>query len=230
MTNQKISFAVEDIQIDDTNISNDPHFCSLSVDCFATGKSAHNTFVTEETLRKTANTILLKPLVFAINKRFNDLDTHTDDEVAGGFVPHNTPIIFKTLEDGRVMMNIKVLVWRFYSGRLLEYFSRDGGKKSVSVEIDVLDSVKDSNGLTEILDFVYCAVTCLGEMIQSAIPNAQAVMQFAQEFDEAKNAYLFASKYDELDFTIPESVKMNAKEALSLFNDVENNGKVSANP
>ena len=221
MTNKILSFSVEGIE--ELEYLDSSQFSLLSVDCFATGKSAHDTFVTEETLRRTAKTILLKPFVFAIDKRFDDLGTHEksgfDGEIAGGFVPHNTPIIFKTLDDGRIMMNCQVLIWNRYSGDLLKYFSRDGGKKSVSVEIEVSNSrVDEKSGLTELIDFCYNAITGLGDLVRPAIPNAEAVLQFSADFNKAKEEYLFASRYDDIDFTIPTSIKNSAKKALESKN------------
>lgn len=210
----KLSFSVEDIRVIDYELDAS-QFSLLAVDCFATGKSLHDTFVTEETLRKTANTILLKPFVFEIDENFDDLGTHSKKEVAGGFVPHNSPIEFKTLEDGRLMMSVQVLIWKRYSGKLLEYFARDNKKKGVSVEIEVYEAREDEKtGLTEILDFCYNAITALGDLISPAIPDAQAILQFSKEFEEAKNKFQFSSRYDELDFTIPADIKKNAKKAL----------------
>jgi len=213
---KKLSFSVSDINLSEDSVDTS-QFSLLVVDAFATGVSAHETFVTEETLRKTATTILQKPFVFAIDKNFDDLSTHTKDEVAGGFVPHNTPITFKTLEDGRTMMTVNVLVWKRYSGKLLEYFKRDENKKSVSVEIEVYDSVVDPiTGLLELKDFCYNAITALGDFVRSAIPNAQAVLQFSEEFALAKNSYIHSKKYESLDFSIPNAVISSAKQGLEF--------------
>ncbi len=211
----KLKFAVEDIHLLEDSSIDTSQFSLLRVDAFATGKSLHDTYVTEETLRKTAKTILQKPFVFVIDERFSDLGTHNSKEVAAGFVPHNSRLDFKQLEDGRVMLCVDVLIWRRYSNNLIEYFQRDGGRKGVSVEIEIFESRENSsNGLLEIVDFCYNAITGLGDMIQSAIPNAEAVMVFSKEFAEAKNGYELSSKYDEVDFTIPPQIKKNANKAL----------------
>lgn len=210
-----MKFAVEDIHLLDEEQVDKSQFSLLRVDAFATGKSLHDTFVTEETLRRTANTILQKPFVFAIDKRFDDLGTHQIEELPGGFVPHNARIEFKTLDDGRIMMSTDVLIWRRYSNNLIEYFKRDGGKKSVSVELEVLESKEDKkSGLLEISDFVYTCITGLGDMIQPAIPSAQAVLAFSKEYEE--DYIMEFGKYDELNFKIPSSVKNNAKQGLEL--------------
>lgn len=213
---QKMKFAVEDIHLLNEEQIDKSQFSLLKVDCFATGKSLHETFVTEETLRRTAHTILQKPFVFAIDKRFDDLGTHQIEELPGGFVPANARIEFKTLDDGRIMMSTDVLIWKRYSNNLIDYFKRDGGKKSVSVELEVIDSKEDEkSGLLEIVDFVYTCITGLGSLIQPAIPNAQAVLSFSKEYEDDYTIE-FGSRYDEVDFTIPKNVKTIVKKALEL--------------
>ena len=55
----------------------------------------------------------------------------------------------------------------------------------MSVEIEVFDSRQDEkSGLLEIVDYAYQAITGLGDMIQSAIPNAEAVMAFAKNYPQ----------------------------------------------
>jgi hypothetical protein len=208
-----MKFAVEDLRLVEEEIDRG-QFSLLRVDAFSTGRSLHDTFVTEETLKRTAKTILQKPFVFVIDERFADLGSHDSREMAGGFVPHNSRLDFKKLEDGRMMLSVDVLIWKRYSGKLIEYFERDGGKKGVSVEIEIFESRQDEkSGLLEILDYAYQAITGLGDMIQSAIPDAEAIMAFSKEYDEVYKME-FGSRYDDLDFTVPKTVKNAVKKAL----------------
>lgn len=210
-----MKFAVEDIHLLDNEQIDKSQFSLLRVDAFATGKSLHDTFVTEETLREKAKTILQKPFVFEMDSRFDDLGTHSDKEVAGGFVPHNSRLDFKKLDDGRVMLSCDVLIWKRYSNNLIEYFQRDGGKKGVSVEIEVFETREDKeSGLLELCNFAFQAITGLGDLISPAIPNAQAVMAFSKEYEEAYE--LEFGRYDDLSFKIPSSVKNAAKQGLEL--------------
>lgn len=211
----KMKFAVEDIHLLDDEQIDKSQFSLLRVDAFATGKSLHDTFVTEETLRETAKTILQKPFVFEMDSRFDDLGTHSDKEIAGGFVPHNSRLDFKKLDDGRVMLSCDVLIWKRYSNNLIEYFQRDGGKKGVSVEIEVFETREDKeSGLLELCNFAFQAITGLGDLISPAIPNAQAVMAFSKEYEEAYE--LEFGRYDDLSFKIPSSVKSAAQQGLEL--------------
>lgn len=210
-----MKFAVEDIHLLNDEQIDKSQFSLLRVDAFATGKSLHDTFVTEETLRETAKTILQKPFVFEMDSRFDDLGTHSDKEIAGGFVPHNSRLDFNKLEDGRLMLSCDVLIWKRYSNNLIEYFQRDGGKKGVSVEIEVFETREDKeSGLLELCKFAFQAITGLGDLISPAIPNAQAVMAFSKEYEEAYE--LEFGRYDDLSFKIPSSVKSAAKQGLEL--------------
>lgn len=55
---KKMSFAVENIQPIETETLDKSQFSLLRVDAFSTGKSLHNTFTTEENLRRNSETIL----------------------------------------------------------------------------------------------------------------------------------------------------------------------------
>lgn len=210
-----MKFSVEDIRLLDDSQVDKSQFSLLRVDAFATGESLHKTFVTEETLRRTAKTILQKPFVFAIDKRFDDLSSHVPEELPAGFVPHNSRLEFRELPDGRLMLSCDVLIWKRYSNNLIEYFKRDGGKKGVSVEVEIFDSKEDEkSGLLELIDFCFTAITGLGDMIQPAIPNANAVLAFSKEYDEVYE--LEFGKYDDLNFKIPQNVKSAAKQGLEL--------------
>lgn len=211
--NRKISFSVENIRLFEDNVDKS-NFAVLFVDAFSSGESLNNTYVSDETLKKTAHTILLKPFIFSIDEILDDLYTHSDKSVIGGFVPQNSPLEFKELSDGRLMLSCTVLVWKKYSGKLLDYFIRDGKKKSVSVEIEVYEEKKLPNGVIELLDFCYYAITALGDFVRAAIPDAQAVLQFSKEYRED---FQKEFGYENINFKIPDSVKKNAQKGLDLY-------------
>ena len=220
MENNTMRFSVEDIQ----DVTNPSHidisqFSLLRVACFSTGVSAHDTIVDEETLRRTASSILQKPFVFEYDIVFDDLGTHSDREIAAGFVPHNADIDFSYMADGSLMLYCDVLIWKRYSQDLVKFFQRDNNRKSVSVEIEIFDSEYDEEtGITKIKDFVYTCITGLGDMVTGAIDGAEAIMVFSKEYEEAKSDYekSFSSKYADIDFTIPKSIKNVCQDALGM--------------
>ena len=87
-------------------------------------------------LRDAESSIFRKPIVWAYDRNTNDIGSHDPAEVPCGFVPDDSNIQYKKLQDGRTMMSLTALVWKKYSGALLEFFKRDKDKKPVSVEID----------------------------------------------------------------------------------------------
>lgn len=179
--NSKISFAVEDVRVIDER--NDSQFAEVEIDVFASGLNKHDLYISTDNLKRTAKTILLKPLVFIYDRMFDDIGSHDINEVPGGFVPSDTPITFRELPDGRTMMTVFGRIWKRYSGDLLSFFKRDGNLKPVSVEMEVYETKERKDGLTEIIDFCYTAVTILGSLVTPAIPGAQmSVVKFAEEY------------------------------------------------
>ena len=185
MTNNKISFAIENVEMIDTNKNS--NFAVLSLDFFASGPNLHDMYVSENTLMRTANTIKNCPIVWAYDDKLDDIYTHTPDEVPCGFVPETSTITSRLLEDGRTMLSVVAYVWKRYTGELLSFFKRDGGKKPVSVEMVVYNTRQLPNNKLELTDFRYEGITILGSFVTPAIPLAQAsVISFA----EIKNEYM----------------------------------------
>lgn len=219
MVDKKLTFAVEDVRVTDER--NDSQFAEVEIDVFASGPNKHDLIISVDTLKKTAKTILMKPLVFVYDKIFDDLGSHSPNEVPGGFIPADSPISYRELSDGRTMMTILGRIWKRYSGELLSIFERDGDKP-ISVELEVYET-NDSrpDGLIELLDYCYTAITILGSMVTPAIPDAKmSVIKFAEEYEEDYKKE-FSNKYSELDLSIPESIKKNAEKAQSLHQEHE---------
>lgn len=198
MTN-KISFAVDNAEVIDSN--KDSNFAILSLDFFASGDNLHDMVVSEKTLMRTADTIKNCPLVWKYDARLDDVYTHDPEEVPCGFVPETSNITSRLLSDGRTMLSVVAYVWKRYTGELLSFFKRDGGKKPVSVEMIVYSTRQLPNEKIELLDFRYEGITILGSFVTPAIPLAQATVV---SFSEIKEEYMedleseFPTKYIEM--------------------------------
>jgi hypothetical protein len=225
---KKLSFEVETAEIVDVPV--DSQFATAHIRAFNTGKSLHDTWCDLEVLQRTASTLYEKPIIFELDKRFGDFGTHNDGvTVPAGFVVPNSAT-FTEEPDGRISLNVFAKIWKKYSGKFLEVFKdTDKSKKSVSVEMEVLNFEEMPNGLTNLLDFAYSAICVLGDYITPASPNSELEMlSFAKaERKEYKQAFEeeFASRYDEIDFGIPKSVKSAVKKALEKY---ETTGGTSA--
>lgn len=215
MSNTKIKFSVEDAKVIKENPNS--NFAVLSLDFFASGENLHDMYVSEETLMRTADTIKNCPLVWKYDPKLDDVYTHDKDEVPCGFVPETSKISTRKLEDGRVMLSVVAYVWKRYTGDLLRFFKRDGGKKPVSVEMSVYETRKMSNGLVEIRDFVYEGITILGSFVTPAIPLANAtVLSFSDLKEQYEKDVESEFHFAEINMRIPETVKNNAKKGLEL--------------
>jgi len=215
---KKLTFAVENIELMEE--SNDSQFATLRIDAFASGKNRHNLYISEDTLSKTSKTILQKPIVWTYNRTTDDATTHGENQLICGFIPQDSPIDFRKLEDGRTMMSVMGKLWTRYSGRMMEIFSRDK-TKSVSVEMEVFETLDNSEfSVPEITSFCYQCITVLGEMVTPAIPLAKAdLMEFAKKESEDYSIALleYSSRYETVDLSIPKKVKANADKGLELY-------------
>ena len=215
---EKLSFAIENMELIEE--ANNSQFATLKIDAFASGKNRHDLFISEDTLRKTATTILQKPIVWAYSRVTDDATGHSEDELPCGFVPHDSPIEFRKLEDGRTMMSVIGKLWTRYSGKMMDIFERDRSK-SVSIEMEVFEQDKNEEfGMPEILNFCYMCITVLGEMVRPAIPMAKAdLVAFAtkEKQDYEKALMEFSNKYGSIDMNIPKEIKANANKGLELY-------------
>ena len=208
-----LKFSVDRMElIDEINQS---QFAKVKIFAFASGQNAHDRPVSEDALKRSANTIYSKPLVWTFDKYTNDIGTHDIQEVPCGFVhKENNPIDFVRLDDGRLMLTVEAMIWKKYSGDILSLFERDGLEKPVSVEIQIIEEKENEQGQMEIIDLVYLCITILGSLVKPAISSAKAEIL---AFSIAKEEY-----NKNLTFQIPEIVKQNAQKGLILK---QNNSK-----
>jgi len=215
---EKLSFAIENMEVIEE--ANNSQFATLKIDAFASGKNRHDLYISEDTLKKTSKTILQKPIVWAYSRTSDDAMGHSEDELPCGFVPHDSPIEFRQLDDGRTMMTVIGKLWTRYSGKMMDIFERDR-LKSVSIEMEVFEQGDNKEfGMPEILNFCYMCITVLGQMVRPAIPLAQAeLVAFAtKEKQDYKEALLeFSNKYAGIDLTIPKEIRSNANKGLELY-------------
>ena len=215
---QKLYFSIEDANIISENP--DSNFAVLSLDFFASGKNLHDMYVSEDTLIRTAETIKNCPLVWAYDEKLDDVYTHDKSEIPCGFVPENAQVKTKKLSDGRTMLSVVAYVWKRYTGQLLNFFKRDGGKKPVSVEMTVSRTKRMESGLLELLDFKYEGITILGSFVTPAIPSANAsVLSFSQIKKEYDEAFEQDFHYVSASTKIPREVKENVQKGLEIIKE-----------
>ena len=199
--NDVLKFSVDNIELMD-NIEKSL-FRKVKIKAFATGENAHTMPIEEEVLRRGANTVYNKPILWKYNPYFDDAMGHEIDEVPCGFVPksEDNPVTFEE-HNGKLYIVIYALLWTRYCGRLIEIFNRDEMKKDVSVEIAVIEDNSEEYEKTKIQDFVIAGITLLGEIINPACKGCDAELL---EFSEDQKKYLNEMEFAENAITIDNS-------------------------
>lgn len=223
MENIKLYFEADQAEI--LSGFDSERFSIMRLKCFASGENAHNLGLSDEVLKQAENSIFNVPIVWFYDPMLDDAEGHNELEVPCGFVPQDSPISYERLDDGRLMMIVEqAVVWKKYSGRLMKIFSRDDGKKSLSVEISVKDfyHYEGQEEEYEILDFQYEAITLLGDFYQPAIKGAEAeVIRFTKDyFEDYKREFLFSNdKYSNINFSIPNETLDNIKMGIEMMEE-----------
>ena len=204
--NNFLRFSIDNINfVDEVEKS---FFRKIRIKAFSSGKNAHTLPVEEAVIRRNAKTIYNKPILWKYSKYFDDAVGHEEDEIPCGFVPENedNPLELKE-ENGRLYIIINALIWTKYSGKLIDIFKRDGNKKDVSVEMQIIDNRpnKQYENNVKIDDFVIAGITILGEMIEPACEGCEAELL---EFSKDKQRYL-----EELEFSKDRIEIDNSKES-----------------
>ena len=192
-----LKFDVDKIELIE-EISN-AQFAKAKVWCFATGVNSHKFDILLSALKLAEPTILQKPLTFAYDARRDDASNHSPSQVPCGFVPQDSKITYELSEDGRVFCCVEVLIWKYYSGRILEIFQKADGEKQVSVEINALEFIDQTDGSRAISAFVYRCITILGEAYNPSVKDAHAeIIEFSKAKEEYEKEYFSEVSVDEV--------------------------------
>lgn len=204
-----------------TMMEEDPtsRFAWAKIQAFSSDANRHDLYCDEETLKRTAPTIYNTPIMYDVVRQTQDFGTHTEagkSMIAGFAVPNSAEFI--RLPDGRLSFTILARIWKMYAPKVMEFFKRNDERK-VSVEMELLDTEPMPDGLTKMKDFVYTGIQLLGQTVLEASPGANIKMlSFSEEFEEYEKAVLQEFS-DELDFTIPDTVKKNSLMAIEYHKE-----------
>lgn len=221
-----IAFSVEGVELIDE--LSDSQFATADIEAFSSGDNLHDLVCSVDTLKKTAHTIYEKPVIFEVDPSFYDFGTHNEGVTvpAGFVVPGSAEFIER--DDGRTTLKVVAKIWKKYAQGFMRIFEFSEDKnKSVSVEIEIYDKKEDSeSGVSEMLAFAYAAITVIGDFFTPASPDAniQLTSFTKDDLDAEKREYQMAyrkefSRYDSLDFSIPDEVKSNSQDGLEMASD-----------
>jgi len=218
--NKHINFEVESADIIEENPNS--QFATARILAFSSSLNRHDMSCSEEVLKNTASTIYNKPVLYVYDARFDDLSSHADKpekSSIAGFVEPNSAEFIREENGGRLQLVVLTKIWKRYAPKVVELFRFSGGRKKVSVEMELIEAKERPDGILEMLNFAYTGVCILGDLVTEASMGAHMQML---SFSEADKEYLeaykaeFSSRYDDIDFTIPEEVKSNTKMGLDL--------------
>jgi hypothetical protein len=117
------TFSLADINIiREESQSDDIDFAYAKLDFLSDGYNGQNCWMTEETLRKWANTVLGKFITAKYSQWENDVKSHERDLDIVGYVPTTAEITFKKLPDGRTMASTECVISKIYATNVYEMF------------------------------------------------------------------------------------------------------------
>ena len=214
---KKLNFEVYKVEFEDD--ASEKHFSKARIHAFSSGKNRHNMICDVETLKSTAPSIYEKPILFEVKKKMygdEDFGGHTDEpKIAGFVVPDSAE--FKKLDDGRIGLIVLAKIWKHYAPDFMEIVSKKGeSNRRVSVEMELLESKKEPNGWTRMINFVYAGIAVLGKTVVEASPGANMQMVSFSSMDDKEAFFEKYAKYGNIDFSIPKTVSSNAKNGLEL--------------
>lgn len=183
------------------------------------GMNHHEKPISIETMRRAMSTLLNKFLVASFDGW--DFGGHDGNKMGIiGFFPHENDL--KIVEkEGRNYLVANAIISKNYASWAYDIFKRKD-TKDVSMEISVLETQVKDDGYEWITEFVFNAVTVLGNTHNPACEGSQVqVFKFStdellEKGEKAYKDFTFASRYDGIDFYIPKTVKENAQSGLDL--------------
>lgn len=175
-----VNFAVEDIkQIQFDDYSED-EYAIARVGFMSNRPNSHKLEISEEVLRKNANTVLGKWMVVKMDFMGLDAEGHDPQEHIIGFVPKDQDVEFVEDEDGYIRAYVTAVISKIYAKDYCKMFDNDN-ERAVSIEMKCnTENGKDMDD--KVLSFTIVGVTTLGKAIRPSIPESEvSFVRFSQE-------------------------------------------------
>lgn len=175
-----INFAVEDIEQIQFDDYDEKEFAIAKVGFMSNRPNSHKLEISEEVLRKNANTVLGKWMVVKMDFMGLDAEGHDPQEHIVGFFPKDQEIEFVEDEEGYVRAYATAVISKIYAKDYCKMFDGDN-ERAVSIEMKCdTENGKDMND--KVLSFTIVGVTTLGKAIRPSIPESDvSFVRFSQE-------------------------------------------------
>ena len=182
----KRNFSVDVIEkfVDD----DDPEFAYGTTLFLSTRPNSHGLIISEDVLRKCADTIKGKWLVCKVNPYTKDGEGHAIDECISGRIPENQDIRFEYDENGYLLAICDFVISKIYAEDVYNMFRYNDNHRSVSVEM-LTTGTELENGEVDndlITNFCIVGLTVLGKRVNPSSPGANAKLV---KFEEKANKF-----------------------------------------
>jgi hypothetical protein len=205
-----LHFSVDKFEL--LNQSEDSQLSKMRMWIVSEGNNKHNLPISWDAIVDAKKSLVGKPVLCSYNKYTDQFQGHEEDEVPIG-VFMSEEDIYEDNIDGKRWIYADCIIWKKYFPNVISVLQKQNGNTNISMEIELLEQEDDES----VKLFSFNGVTLIG--IEPAIPGSKGVMlKFSDMVEETKKILReeFANRYGELDFTIPPSVKKNAKKSLEL--------------
>lgn len=175
-----INFAVEDIEQIQFDDYDEKEFAIAKVGFMSNRPNSHKLEISEEVLRKNANTVLGKWMVVKMDFMGLDAEGHDPQEHIVGFFPKDQEIEFVEDEDGYIRAYATAVISKIYAKDYCKMFDGDN-ERAVSIEMKC-DTENGKDMDDKVLSFTIVGVTTLGKAVRPSIPESEvSFVRFSQE-------------------------------------------------
>ena len=175
---KKISFEVQGFDVIDDYSDN--QFAIAEIYVCHDGNNLHNMPIDLSVIKKAKKTLKNKFLVAGFDG--DDFEGHEPDELIVGVFPESSEMKFVE-KNGKTYLVAQAIISKVYAKWAYDVFVEDeDNKRAVSMEITVLGTELQDDGLEHITKFVFNGVTLLGESHMPACEGANAsIIKFSKE-------------------------------------------------
>ena len=167
-----INFAVDSIKKIKFNSKDydDAEFAIAKVGFLSTRPNSHKLDISEDVLKKCADSVLGKWMVAKIDKFTGDATTHTPEEVIVGQIPLNQEVEFVKDDDDYLRAYALAVISKVYAKDYCDIFENDN-ERAVSVEMKI--ETENGNDMNDtVLKFNIVGVTTLGKDVNPSCPES----------------------------------------------------------
>ena len=215
---KKISFGVDGFSVIDDY--SDSQLAIVEIYVCHDGNNLHDMPIDLSVLKKAKKTLKNKFLVAGFDGE--DFEGHEPDEQIVGFFPESSVMKFEE-KDGKTYLVAQAIMSKVYASWAYNVFLEDGSNaRAVSMEITVLGTEIQEDGLEHITKFVFNGVTLLGK---SHIPACEGTNASIIKFSKENALQVYSKHFEKNSDKIKKSFVKNMKLAEDLGKEEQNNMK-----